>query len=62
MQTEEKEVPLVAADVAGWLGVSPRTVEHWARTNQIPCRKVGKQWFFLKSAIVEFLKGKEVCK
>ena len=45
---------------AEWLQLSPRTVARLADRKEIPATKVAGKWRFLKSELVEFLKGKEV--
>jgi len=55
--------PLVAADVmtaaevAELLHVPKSTVEHWARTGQVPSRKIGRRRLFLRPASEEVLLG-----
>jgi excisionase family DNA binding protein len=55
--------PLVAADVmtavevAELLHVPKSTVEHWARTSQLPSRKIGRRRLFIRPAIEEVLLG-----
>ena len=60
METVNIDAPMNARTCASWLGKSPRTVIRLAKNNLLPGRKVAGSWFFLKSELVEFLKGKEV--
>lgn len=51
---EAKEV-LNAEEAAELLGVSAWTVREQARTGGIPARKVGKEWRFSRTALLEWL-------
>ena len=61
MSTQIKQ--LVAADVmtagevAELLHIPKSTVEHWARTGQLPSRKIGRHRLFIRPAIEEVLLG-----
>jgi len=41
--------------VAKLFNVPKFTIREWAKDGQIPCRKVGKRWFFEEKAILEHL-------
>jgi excisionase family DNA binding protein len=53
---EPREV-LNADQAADFLGLNPYTVREKARAGEIPGRKVGKEWRFLRSALLEWLGG-----
>jgi excisionase family DNA binding protein len=42
---------MTAAEVAELLHVPRSTVEHWARTGQLPSRKIGRRRLFIRPAI-----------
>ena len=46
---------LSTANVARWLGISPRTVCFWAECGEIPALKVGRQWRFREEEIRRWL-------
>lgn len=46
---------LSTAQVAKWLGISPRTLCLWAECGEIPAMKVGRHWRFREDAIKEWL-------
>lgn len=46
---------LTTAQVATWLGISPRTVCLWAECSELPGIKVGRQWRFDREAIEQWL-------
>lgn len=46
---------MTAAEVAELLHVPQSTVEHWARTGQVPSRKIGRRRLFVRPAIEELL-------
>lgn len=48
---------LTTEEMAKWLRVHPVTILEAARKGQIPGRKVGRSWRFLRSEIREYLKG-----
>lgn len=48
---------LTVPEVAGLLGVSPHAVYRLISEKRIPCRKAGKNYLFLKSAILAWLAG-----
>ncbi|HEV3275789.1 MAG TPA: helix-turn-helix domain-containing protein [Terriglobia bacterium] len=54
--------PLIDAnEVAGLLGLHLKTVQHMARTGQIPSIRVGKFWRFRKSSIDQWLESQVNC-
>jgi len=53
---EDKEV-LNVKEAAAFLGLNPHDLRRYARLGLIPCRKLGKRWFFHKPYLVEWLKG-----
>ena len=56
--TEDAEV-LTAAQVARLLQVDERTVRALAARGEIPARKLGRQWRFLRSAVLDWLARRE---
>ncbi len=46
---------LSSAEVAGWLGVSPRTVCFWAELGEMPGFKLGRQWRFSEAEVRKWL-------
>lgn len=44
-----------ADDVAVLLGISKRTVYHWARQGRLPCRRRGNVILFLRSEVTGWL-------
>jgi excisionase family DNA binding protein len=50
---------ITTAVVANWLGISARTVCLWAECNEIPARKVGRQWRFKEAEIRQWLRRRE---
>jgi excisionase family DNA binding protein len=48
---------MTAAQVAELLQVPKSTVEHWARSGQLPSRKIGRRRLFIRPAIEEVLLG-----
>jgi len=54
--------PLIDAnEVAGLLGLHPKTVQQMARADQIPGIRVGKFWRFRKSSIDQWLQSQVNC-
>jgi excisionase family DNA binding protein len=53
---------LTAAAVAKWLGIAPRTVCLWAACKDIPAIKIGRQWRFRESELLEWLRNPERAK
>ena len=54
----QREAPLLnSAQVAGWLGVSQRTVCLWAELSEIPGFKLGHQWRFREDDIRSWLQS-----
>jgi excisionase family DNA binding protein len=51
-----------SATVAKWLGIAPRTVCLWAACKDIPAIKIGRQWRFRESEILEWLRNPECAK
>jgi len=51
-----KEV-LNAEEAAELLGVSPWTVREEARAGKLPGRKVGREWRFSRTALLDYLRG-----
>ncbi len=49
---------LTTAQVARWLGATPRTVSHWAASGNLPSVKIGRQWRFEKSAVRKWIESK----
>lgn len=55
-----QEEVLTLEQVADFLKVSETTAYNLARTGEIPSRKVGREWRFLKNMLIEWLKdGKD---
>jgi len=48
---------LTVPEVSGLLGISPAAVYRLISEKKIPCRRAGKSYLFLKSAILAWLQG-----
>lgn len=46
---------LTLAEASRFLKLPAKTVEQWAAKGELPGRKIGKEWRFLRSAIEEWL-------
>ncbi len=46
---------LSTAEIARWLGVSPRTICLWAECGEMPAIKVGRQWRFREEDVRRWL-------
>jgi excisionase family DNA binding protein len=57
-----REPLLTVAAVAKWLGMAPRTVCLWAACKEIPAIKIGRQWRFRESELLEWLPNPERAK
>ena len=57
-----REPLLTVAAVAKWLGMAPRTVCLWAACKEIPAIKIGRQWRFRESELLEWLRNPERAK
>ena len=57
-----REPFLTAATVAKFLGIAPRTVCLWAACKDIPAIKIGRQWRFRESEVLEWLRNPERAK
>lgn len=51
--------PPAVDEAADLLAVSPATIRDIARKAEIPGRKVGKQWRFVRSAVLAWVSGDE---
>lgn len=58
MDTQWKEI-LTAEEAAEFLGFNPVTVRLKARSGEIPGRKIGKEWRFSRTALLEWLREGE---
>ncbi len=58
MDIKTKEV-LNAEEVAAFLGFNPYTIREKARLGEIPGRKVGREWRFSRTALLEWLREAE---
>ena len=58
METRQKEV-LTAEEAAEFLGFNPVTIRLKARLGEIPGRKMGKEWRFSRTALLEWLREGE---
>lgn len=47
---------LTAKQVAGLLGLDPKTVLAGARRGELPARQVGRRWLFERGALVRWLR------
>ena len=56
MVEQEPEV-LNLNEAASYVRVSERTLREKARAGRVPCRRVGREWRFLKRALEEWLSG-----
>ena len=52
---EDDEI-LTVDRVSGFLKLHPRTIYKLAQEGILPGRRVGKQWRFLRSEVIKFLK------
>ena len=53
---DRRRLPLLTStQVAGWLGMSQRTVCLWAELEEIPAFKLGHQWRFREDAVRRWL-------
>jgi excisionase family DNA binding protein len=59
VETQIKEV-LNAEEAAELLGVNPYTLRQKARLGELPGRKVGKEWRFSRTALLEWLRDSEI--
>jgi excisionase family DNA binding protein len=48
---------MTTSEVARWLGISTRTITHWAMRGTIPCTKIGRHWRYRKSDIEAFIQA-----
>lgn len=55
MNDEKVKEIMTADEAAEFLGFNPYTVRIKARAGEIPGRKVGKEWRFSRSALMEWL-------
>ena len=55
MKINELADILTAEDVAEMLGVHPSTVRIMARANDLPCKKIGQRWYFLRDEIIKLI-------
>ncbi len=51
-----KEV-LTLAEAADMLGVCTKTLAKWATEGKVPATKIGRDWRFLRSKLLEVLDG-----
>ncbi len=58
METAGREI-LNAEQAAEFLGFNPYTVREKARLGEIPGRKVGREWRFSRTALLEWLREGE---
>jgi len=47
-------------EAAAYVRVTEKTLRRMARTNRVPCQRVGREWRFPKQALDEWLAGKPV--
>jgi excisionase family DNA binding protein len=50
---------LTAAEAAALLQLSTKTLKRLAQAGRVPARRVGQQWRFSRSALLDWLAGKE---
>ena len=55
--SQQFEPLLTDEQVGEMLAMTPRAVQHLARTGQLPARKVGRYWRFRRSWIEHWLEG-----
>jgi excisionase family DNA binding protein len=53
----QREPLLTTAVVARWLSVSSRTLRLWAECGEIPAVKVGRQWRFRRTDVLEWIEN-----
>ena len=46
-----------AKEAAGLLGIHHTTLYDGARNGEIPCRRVGRRFIFIREALIEWLRG-----
>ena len=51
---------LTAEDVGQLLGLHPSTVRIMARSSELPCKKIGSRWYFLRDEVVKHIQAVEV--
>jgi excisionase family DNA binding protein len=57
--TDQNRLPLLTSgQVAGWLGISQRTVCLWAELDEIPAFKLGHQWRFREHEVRRWLEDR----
>jgi len=56
---EEKREVLDAEGAAELLGMEPEGVRRLARMRRIPSRKVGREWRFSRTKLLEWISGED---
>jgi excisionase family DNA binding protein len=54
----DESVVMTAEEVADFLGLGRNQVYEAAARGELPARRVGRRWLFLRDALVSWLKGK----
>ncbi len=54
---DQRDEVLNLAEAAHFIRVSEKTLRNMARSGRIPCRKVGREWRFLRYSLEEWLAG-----
>lgn len=54
---QAEEVWLDNTDVKGLLKISSPTLYRLRKSNQLPAKKIGGKWYYLKSALLELIRG-----
>jgi excisionase family DNA binding protein len=55
----QREPLLTTAVVAKWLQVSSRTLRLWAECAEIPAVRVGRQWRFRRTDVLEWMETRK---
>jgi excisionase family DNA binding protein len=56
----ENDELLTVAEIAAWLRITPRTVYRFIRHAQLPYRRVGAQYRFLRREVDAWLRRREM--
>jgi excisionase family DNA binding protein len=56
----ENDELLTVAEIAAWLRITPRTVYRFIRHAQLPDRRVGAQYRFLRREVDAWLRRREM--
>lgn len=57
MSTTEIPTIITAKEAAALLGIHVTTLYDAARNGEIPCRRVGRRFIFIREILIEWLRG-----